>query len=114
MDLLVAGVRACKWTSLDAKLLNLRSSKRICDLTEALAQRDAAERRFFFDIADLSTDWFFELDAGLRHTYLSENFSKLTGIANIQFLGRHLGQLRDLSGVLRGRQCAVARVDGGS
>lgn len=83
------------------KAVELALKQANSDLTEALAQRDAAERRFF-DIADLSTDWFFELDAGLRHTYLSENFSKLTGIANIQFLGRHLGQLRDLSGVLRG------------
>jgi PAS domain S-box-containing protein len=66
------------------------------DLTEALAQRDAAERRFS-DIAGLSTDWFFEVDASLRHTYLSAHFAKVTGLAASAMLGRPLAALRDLA-----------------
>ncbi len=63
-------------------------------LTRALGERDAAEKRFH-DIAGLSSDWFFELDADLRHTYLSRNFTKITGRPVDHLLGR---SVRDLVG----------------
>lgn len=66
------------------------------DLTEALAQRDAAERRFL-DMASLSADWFFETDAALCHIYLSDNFAKVMGLPTGAMLGRPLADLRDLS-----------------
>ncbi len=78
------------------KASELALKKANTDLTEALTQRDAAERRFF-DIASLSTDWFFEVDANLVHSYLSENFSKLADIEVADFIGRPLHDLRDLS-----------------
>ena len=48
------------------------------DLTAALAERDAAEQRFF-DIASVSADWFWEQDTDLRFTFLSESFERTTG-----------------------------------
>ncbi len=56
-------------------------------LTAALAARDAAESRFF-DIAAVSSDWFWEQDAEGRFTYLSESFGESTGSDPAEVLGR--------------------------
>lgn len=42
-------------------------------LREALAQRDLAEQRFS-DVAQLSKDWFWEMDKDLRFTFLSDSY----------------------------------------
>jgi PAS domain S-box-containing protein len=57
------------------------------ELQRALAERDAAERRFL-DIAAVSTDWFWEQDADLRFTYLSESFHNATGCDPCTYLGQ--------------------------
>ncbi len=57
------------------------------ELQLALAERDAAERRFL-DIAAVSSDWFWEQDAGLRFTYLSESFQMATGADPKDYLGK--------------------------
>lgn len=57
-------------------------------LREALAARDAAERRFV-DIAEISTDWFWEQDADLRFTYLSKaNVLRATGDRTETIVGK--------------------------
>ncbi len=56
-------------------------------LERALAERDAAERRFL-DIAAVSTDWFWEQDAEGRFTFLSESFARATGVDPASQLGR--------------------------
>ncbi len=56
------------------------------ELQRALAERDAAERRFL-DIAAVSTDWFWEQDADLRFTYLSESFQHATGCNPDDYMG---------------------------
>ncbi|MFW5642283.1 MAG: PAS domain S-box protein, partial [Roseicyclus sp.] len=90
----VAGMQ----TDISARKAAELALKRLnAELTEALAQRDAAERRFA-DIARLSTDWFFETDAAFCHIYLSENFATLMDLPASAMLGRPLADLRDLSG----------------
>ncbi|MCC5973476.1 MAG: EAL domain-containing protein [Rubellimicrobium sp.] len=48
------------------------------ELEHALVERDRAERRFF-DIAAISADWFWELDADLRLTFISESYARNGG-----------------------------------
>jgi PAS domain S-box-containing protein len=91
----------------ERKAAELALQRLNADLTEALAQRDAAERRFF-DIASLSTDWFFETDAALCHIYLSDNFAKLAGLPTGAMLGRPLADLRDLSDAATAATAATA------
>ncbi|MFN3955067.1 MAG: PAS domain S-box protein [Pararhodobacter sp.] len=45
------------------------------ELREALNAREVAEKRFF-DIAEISSDWFWEQDADLRFTYASDGFKR--------------------------------------
>ncbi|MGB8275165.1 MAG: ATP-binding protein [Alphaproteobacteria bacterium] len=47
------------------------------------------------DFTRFASDWFFETDAALRFTYLSDRFEELTGIARAEALGR---TLLDLAG----------------
>jgi PAS domain S-box-containing protein len=56
------------------------------ELQLALSERDAAERRFL-DIAAVSNDWFWEQDADLRFTYLSESFHLATGGDPKEYIG---------------------------
>ena len=63
------------------------------ELRAALEERDAAESRFF-DIATVSTDWFWETDAEGRFTFLSESYARTTGSDPARILGRTRAQLR--------------------
>ncbi|MFN3936367.1 MAG: PAS domain S-box protein [Gemmobacter sp.] len=56
-------------------------------LERALADRDAAERRFL-DIAAVSTDWFWEQDEHLRFTFLSDSYRLQTGGDPSEVIGR--------------------------
>ncbi len=56
-------------------------------LQRALAERDAAQRRFR-EIAAVSHDWFWETDAAHRFTYLSESFESVTSASPSMLLGR--------------------------
>lgn len=61
------------------------------DLELALAERDSAKKRFF-DVAEISSDWFWETDADLRFTFMSESFERSTGGTRIH-IGRTLDEL---------------------
>ena len=61
-------------------------------LQTALAERDAAERRFF-DIAAVSRDWFWETDRKGRFAFVSESFTAATGAARGSIIGRSLAEL---------------------
>ena len=69
----------------------LKKSK--ADLELALMERDAAERRFF-DIADVSTDWFWEQDGDLRFTYISESYKRHTGHPTADLIGKTRAELK--------------------
>jgi PAS domain S-box-containing protein len=58
-------------------------------LAQALAERDAAERRLL-DIAESSSDWFWEQDADLRFTFVSDGYLRAMGEAP-----RHIGLTRE-------------------
>ena len=64
----------------------------IAQLTRALAARDAAERRFA-DIAAISHDWFWEQDAELRFTFLSDSFRAVTGVDTAALIGRRRAEM---------------------
>ncbi|MEX6503252.1 bifunctional diguanylate cyclase/phosphodiesterase [Pseudomonas zhanjiangensis] len=61
-------------------------------LTQSRAQLAASEARFR-DVAEIASDWFWEVDAAQRITYLSERFEAVTGYPPILWLGRRLDQL---------------------
>ena len=48
---------------------------------------EASEQRLL-DMADVSADWFWEMDSDYRFTYLSERFEQVTGVSRKMFLGR--------------------------
>jgi PAS domain S-box-containing protein len=56
-------------------------------LQRALAARDAAERRFL-DIAAVSSDWFWEQDADLRFTFVSDSYGRATGADARELIGK--------------------------
>ena len=62
----------------------------IRDITERKRIRDAlleSEARFR-DFADSAADWFWEMDAELRFTYLSERFEEVTGQPPEEIIGK--------------------------
>ena len=61
-------------------------------LEHALAERDAAQKRFE-DIARVSSDWFWETDGLHRFTYLSESFAAVDRRPTVAFLGRTLNEM---------------------
>ena len=67
------------------------------------AQRDAnrsrdalieSEQRFRH-FAEAASDWFFELDADLRVTWVSENLERLLGVSAARLIGAHVETLGD-------------------
>ncbi len=68
---------------------------------QSLAERDRieAERKRavtalsdgeqrFRDIAEVASDWFWEMDAELRYSYFSDRFTEMTGVAQKDLLGK--------------------------
>ena len=62
-------------------------------LRQALAARAASEARLH-DFAQASSDWFWEQDADLRFTYISEGLRHVTGIDPTRILGKTREDLR--------------------
>ncbi|MGJ3259083.1 MAG: ATP-binding protein [Rhodospirillales bacterium] len=56
-------------------------------VTERTKALEASEQRLR-DMADVSADWFWEMDSDLRFTYLSPRFEQVTGLTRNMFLGR--------------------------
>ena len=57
----------------------------------------ASERRFR-DFATAATDWFFETDAQLRFTWLSDRFTEVSGITPDQLLGKRRDEFAQSQG----------------
>lgn len=62
------------------------------ELEQALAARDTAEQRVT-DIAEVSADWFWEVDKDLRYTYVSSSFTRETGRDTAELIGRTRAEL---------------------
>ncbi|WP_460275319.1 sensor histidine kinase [Celeribacter sp. ULVN23_4] len=58
------------------------------ELRAALQERDEAETRLQ-DVADLSSEWFWEQDADMRITYLSDGFQRTMGVDPSIFIGKY-------------------------
>ncbi|MBC3362855.1 EAL domain-containing protein [Pseudomonas sp. SWRI154] len=74
-------------------LLMLRAQER--QYTSLLAHRKALERseERFRDIAEVSSDWLWEVDSAGTLTYLSERFEQVTGFSPVEWLGKPLHRL---------------------
>ncbi len=66
-------------------------------LTQNRAELAVSEARLR-DVAEVASDWFWETDAELRLTYLSERFAAVTGHPPSHWLGQRLEQLLDCEG----------------
>lgn len=71
------------------------------DITERIrsAESLALSRRRFLDMALAASDWFWELNADLRFSYVSERFYAATGIAAEAILGRTRQEIADPANV---------------
>ena len=63
-------------------------------LMQSRAELAASEVRFR-DVAEIASDWFWEVDDAQRLTYLSERFEAVTGHPSSLWLGRRLDELLD-------------------
>jgi len=61
-------------------------------LRQTEAKVRASEMRFR-DMAEISGDWFYEMDADLNFSYISDRFFQLTGLAPADVIGRSLASL---------------------
>ncbi|MBU2937532.1 MULTISPECIES: sensor histidine kinase [Pacificibacter] len=57
------------------------------ELRAALSERDEAEARLN-DVSDLSSEWFWEQDADMRITYVSEGFTRTMGVGPSEYIGK--------------------------
>lgn len=62
--------------------------RRVASLVRERTRALEASEQRLHDMADVSADWFWELDKDLRFSYLSERFEEVTGISRKIFLGR--------------------------
>lgn len=67
----------------------LRAARDALEL--AMSERDDA-KKCFFDVAEISADWFWETDGDLRFTFISESFERTTGGYRIH-IGKTLEEL---------------------
>ncbi len=67
------------------------------DITERIrsAESLALSERRFLDMARAAADWFWELNADLRFSYVSERFFAATGIPAASILGRTRNEIAD-------------------
>jgi PAS domain S-box-containing protein len=77
-------------TDLRHNQLRLEASN--AELRAAMRKRDAAESRLQ-NVADLSSEWFWEQDAEMRITYVSEGFQRTMGLDPANYLGKFRKEL---------------------
>jgi PAS domain S-box-containing protein len=70
------------------------------DVTDRVRAEEAlrASERRFQDFAEASADWFWEMDAELRFTYISERYEAVTGGCRARLMGRSLAELHGRAG----------------
>ena len=81
--------KVCGCFSLGIDITARKRAERQSELARQSAE--IAERRFR-EFAEIASDWFWEMDAGLRISYLSERFESVTGIAPDSLIGRKRGE----------------------
>jgi len=79
--------------------LELRVEERTRSLQDQVIEREAAEKSLreseerFRDIAETASDWFWEMNADLAFTFLSNRFSEITGLSRSGIIGKTRPQL---------------------
>jgi PAS domain S-box-containing protein len=86
-------VRVSEYRTPDGRTVSLRS-----DVT-ALRQREAELRgsqQRFMDMVEAASDWFWEMDAELRYTYVSDRCTEITGIRPEAYVGKTGAEMADV------------------
>ncbi len=68
----------------------------LIDVTDRVQAEEAlrASERRFQDFAEASADWFWEMDADLRFSYISSRYEAVTGGSRARMLGKTLTEVR--------------------
>lgn len=97
--------------------MELRIQERTSALSNEISERRFAEtalrqsKERFRDIAESASDWFWEMDADLRFTYLSNRFYEITGRTAEQIIGRTREEMIRESGVPSDPESWLAHLD---
>lgn len=59
----------------------------LAEISESRRRQVEVVDRRFLDFAEISADWFWEMDASLRFSYFSERFTEVTGVPQERLLG---------------------------
>ncbi len=86
-DLFRAAATILKELNSSRETLEANVTERTEDLRRANRQLQASERRFR-DFVRASSDFYWEMDANLRYSYLSDRFTQVTGVPKVDLLGR--------------------------
>src|SRR5687768_4417563 len=70
-----------------------RGSKRPAARPDAVAAELRRSERRFRDIAEATSDWISETDAGHRFTYVSDKIRKVSGTPGAAFIGRTVAEV---------------------
>ena len=102
IEVSLAPVRGDGQRLVAAALRDITERKRMLRALQASQQR-------FEDFANIAADWFWETDADLRFTYLSDRFEEVTGQAPQAILGSSYHVLLDQTDLSPGERRLLAR-----
>lgn len=89
--------------------LEQRVHARTLHLNHEIAQRKAMEKALrvseerFKDIARSTSNWFYEMDADLRFTYISDQFFNITGVEPAQVIGKTRKEILTEQNIIDGK-----------
>ncbi len=95
------------WLSISTTLVDLPAPQgghgvvsSFLDVTAAVEARHAlqASEQRFRDLTELSVDWYWEMDAELRFTYVSEGIRKVRGVGPESLIGKQRWDVTDRAG----------------
>lgn len=95
------------WIEVRVSVVNWEGAPASLSTFVDITERKRAERMLresekrFRDFAESATDWFWEMDADLRFTYVSGRFAVVTGVSPDTLLGRTRAELLALYGTDR-------------
>ena len=95
LDRMVEATRAIAGGRFAGDLAVAGSAGELAQLGEALNEMHRqleARQRQFRDIAQISSDWFWERDLGGRFTFFSERFEQVTGFSAAEIIARSLAE----------------------
>jgi PAS domain S-box-containing protein len=100
LDRMVEATRAIAGGRFTGNLAVAASAGELAQLGEAMNEMHRqleARQRQFRDIAQISSDWFWERDLGGRFTFFSERFEEVTGFSAAEVIARSLTERADMA-----------------